>query len=93
MRIDSSTTAIFGTQPVLKTAKSAAVRPSGSNSEVQSPFNVQLTNMVEKLSGIQPSSGEIRPEKVQEISRQLAEGSYNISGKDVAEKMLTILTA
>ncbi|QOX77723.1 flagellar biosynthesis anti-sigma factor FlgM [Trichlorobacter lovleyi] len=93
MRIDSATTAIFGAQPVMKTAKSEASRSVQSTAAVQSPFSVQLTNMVEKLSGVQPSSGEIRPEKVQDISQQLASGSYNISGQDVAEKMLMALTS
>ncbi|ACD94226.1 flagellar biosynthesis anti-sigma factor FlgM [Trichlorobacter lovleyi] len=93
MRIDSATTAIFGAQPVMKTAKSEASRSVQSTAAVQSPFSVQLTNMVEKLSSVQPSSGEIRPEKVQDISQQLASGSYNISGQDVAEKMLMALTS
>lgn len=88
MRIDSNTTAIFGAQPVMKTAKSEAARYTKPNSDVQSAFNVQLTNMVDKLSGVQPSSGEIRPEKVQNISQQLASGNYSISGQDVAAKML-----
>lgn len=91
MRIDSSTTAIFGAQPVMKTAKSESARSTTSTSEVQSAFSVQLTNMVDKLSSVQPSSGEIRPDKVQNISQQLASGSYNISGQDVAEKMLQTL--
>jgi negative regulator of flagellin synthesis FlgM len=92
MRIDSATTAIFGAQPVMKTAKTEAVRSTKSTSEVQSPFNVQLTNMVEKLSNVQPSSGEVRPEKVSQISQQLASGNYTISGQDVAAKMLLALT-
>ncbi|MDK9717381.1 MAG: flagellar biosynthesis anti-sigma factor FlgM [Trichlorobacter sp.] len=91
MRIDSSTTAIFGAQPVIKTAKSEASRAPQASSGVQSPFSVQLTNMVEKLSSVQPSSGDIRLDKVQDISQQLANGSYNISGQDVAEKMLMAL--
>lgn len=92
MRIDSSTTAIFGAQPVMKTAKSENVSSAKAAAGVQSPFNVQLTNMVEKLSSVQPSSGEVRADKVQDISQQLASGSYNISGQDVAEKMLRALT-
>lgn len=92
MRIDSATTAIFGIQPVMKSAKTDVMRETKSGSDVQSPFNVQLTNMVDKLSGVQPSSGEIRPEKVQNISQQLASGNYNISGQDVAAKMLLALT-
>lgn len=91
MRIDSSTTGIFGTQPVMKTTKSEASRSVQSSAGVQSPFSVQLTNMVEKLSSVQPSSGDVRLDKVQDISQQLANGSYNISGQDVAEKMLAVL--
>lgn len=93
MRIDNATTAIFGAQPVMKTAKSEATRETKSAGGVQSPFSVQLTNMVEKLSSVQPSSGEVRPDKVQQISTQLANGSYNISGQDVAAKMLLALQA
>ena len=91
MRIDSSTTAIFGAQPIMKSTKNDAAKAVKQSSELQSPFNVQLTNMVEKLSGVQASSGEIRPDKVQAISQQLANGSYNISGQDVAAKMLLAL--
>lgn len=91
MRIDSSTTAIFGNQPVMKTAKNESVRSTTGARDVQSPFSVQLTNMVEKLSTVPPSGGEVRPDKVQDISRQLADGSYNISGQDVAAKMLLAL--
>lgn len=91
MRIDSATTAIFGAQPVMKTAKNEVTREATATSELQSPFSVQLSNMVEKLSSVQPSSGEVRPEKVQNISQQLANGSYNISGQDVAAKMLLAL--
>lgn len=93
MRIDSATTAIFGAQPVMKTAKSEASQSAQSAAAVQSPFSVQLTNMVDKLSSVQPSSGEIRPDKVQNISQQLASGNYNISGQAAAEKMLLALQA
>lgn len=91
MRIDSATTAIFGTQPVMKTGRSEAAKAAKATGEAGSPFSVQLTNMVEKLGTVQPSSGEIRSEKVQDISRRLADGSYNISGQDVAAKMLLAL--
>ncbi len=91
MRIDNATTAIFGAQPIMKTAKSESARETKSTSDVQSPFSVQLTNMVDKLSSVQPSSGEVRPEKVQSISQQLASGNYSISGQDVAAKMLLAL--
>jgi negative regulator of flagellin synthesis FlgM len=39
----------------------------------------------------QMAEDEARLEKLNTIRQQLAEGSYNISGKDVAEKMLKIL--
>jgi len=39
----------------------------------------------------QMAEDEARLEKLHTIRQQLAEGSYNISGKDVAEKMLKIL--
>jgi len=91
MRIDSSTTAIFGTMPVMKTTKSETAKHLNRSGDLQSPFNVQLSSMVEKLSGVQPSNGEIRTEKVQNISRQLASGQYSISGQNVAAKMLLAL--
>jgi anti-sigma28 factor (negative regulator of flagellin synthesis) len=37
------------------------------------------------------SEDEARLEKLNTIRQQLAEGSYSISGKDVAEKMLKLL--
>jgi negative regulator of flagellin synthesis FlgM len=52
---------------------------------------VQLTNLVERLAGVQASSGDIRPEKVADISSRLAQGNYSISSKDVAAKMLLVL--
>ncbi len=91
MRIDNSTTAIFGTQPIIRSSRTETARSASATGEVQSPFSVQLTNMVEKLSSVQPSSGEVRPEKVKDIGQQLASGNYNISGQDVAAKMLLTL--
>jgi negative regulator of flagellin synthesis FlgM len=52
---------------------------------------VQLTTLVEKLSGVQPSSGEIRPEKVADIGGKLAQANYSISGQDVAAKLMLAL--
>lgn len=42
-------------------------------------------------SAVQLAEDEARRERLNIIRQQLAEGSYNISGKDVAEKMLNIL--
>ncbi|MEI6208839.1 MAG: flagellar biosynthesis anti-sigma factor FlgM [Desulfuromonadales bacterium] len=48
--------------------------------------NVQLS-----ASASQIADDRARLDKLNIIRQQLAEGSYNISGKDVAEKMLKIL--
>jgi anti-sigma28 factor (negative regulator of flagellin synthesis) len=42
-------------------------------------------------SALQRSEDEAKRERLNTIRRQLADGSYNISGKDVADKMLRIL--
>lgn len=39
----------------------------------------------------QMSEDEARIERLNAIRRQLAEGTYNISGKDVADKILKVL--
>ena len=40
---------------------------------------------------VQLADDEARRERLNIIRQQLAEGSYNISGKDVANKILTVL--
>jgi flagellar biosynthesis anti-sigma factor FlgM len=42
-------------------------------------------------TAVQLAEDEARRERLNAIRQQLAEGSYNISGKDVAEKMLNVL--
>jgi anti-sigma28 factor (negative regulator of flagellin synthesis) len=42
-------------------------------------------------TAVQLSDDEARRERLNSIRQQLAAGSYNISGKDVADKMLKIL--
>jgi len=48
--------------------------------------NVNLSQTASQMA-----EDEARMEKLATVRRQLAEGSYNISGKDVAEKMLKLL--
>lgn len=91
MKIDSSFTSIYSGLNIRKSQGAGSIKELKSSEGVKSPFSLQLTNMVTRLSDIKPSSGEIRPEKVAEISRRLADGSYNISGQAVAEKMLAVL--
>jgi anti-sigma28 factor (negative regulator of flagellin synthesis) len=42
-------------------------------------------------AAVQLAEDEKRRERLNIIRQQLTEGSYNISGKDVAEKMLSVL--
>lgn len=42
-------------------------------------------------TAMQMSEDEARIERLNAIRRQLAEGTYNISGKDVADKILKVL--
>ncbi|MBT1071868.1 flagellar biosynthesis anti-sigma factor FlgM [Pelotalea chapellei] len=53
-------------------------------------FNVHLSNLMER-NAPQGDEDEIRRAKVAAIRDQLAAGSYNISGKDVAGKILEAL--
>lgn len=43
------------------------------------------------VAAVQMAEDEARRERLNAIRRQLAEGSYNISGKDVADKILNVL--
>lgn len=42
-------------------------------------------------AAVQLAEDEARRERLNVIRQQLAEGSYNISGKDVADKILNVL--
>lgn len=50
------------------------------------PIAVDLSTTAVRLS-----EDEARRDRLNIIRQQLAEGSYNISGKDVADKMLKVL--
>lgn len=73
---------------------SGAVNPSvspkensGQTASLESnAVNVELSPVASRMA-----DDEARLDKLNSIRQQLAEGSYNISGKDVAEKMLKIL--
>lgn len=92
MRIESGAqTTVSGVSSTSRASGPGRPHASQSSQAVQSPFQVQLTNLVEKLSGVQPSSGEIRPEKVADIGGKLAQGNYSISGQDVAAKLMLAL--
>ena len=73
---------------------SGAVKPAaqpghaaGSHAAAEtSPSEVSLSPTAVELA-----EDEARRDRLNAIRQQLAEGSYNISGKDVAEKMLNVL--
>ncbi|MBV5338250.1 MAG: flagellar biosynthesis anti-sigma factor FlgM [Deltaproteobacteria bacterium] len=50
------------------------------------PAAVELSS-----TAVQLADDEARRERLNVIRQQLAEGSYNISGKDVADKILNVL--
>ncbi len=93
MRIESGsqTAMVFGVQPVMRNSEVEKSRQTSSAQGVTSPFHVQLSDLMAKVADVKASSGDVRWEKVRDIKEQLAEGSYNISGQDVAGKMLTLL--
>lgn len=92
MRIDTtSQPMIFGVQPVTRSSETEKSRYARAPQGTESPFHVQLSDLMAKVSEVQPSNGEVRWEKVNQIKEQLAQGSYNISGQDVAAKMLQLL--
>ena len=92
MRIDTGSQAmVFGVQPVMRSSEVEKSRYTRSAQGPTSPFHVQLSDLMAKVADVQPSNGEVRWEKVREIKEQLAQGSYNISGQDVAGKMLATM--
>lgn len=92
MRIDTSSQAmVFGVQPTMRNSETEKSRYARSAQGAESPFHVQLSDLMAKVDEVQPSNGEVRWEKVNQIKDQLAQGSYSISGQDVAAKMLQLL--
>lgn len=74
--------------------KNDAVKPAAQPGDVSGlhaiaeapPVEVALSSAAAQLA-----DDEARRERLNVIRQQLAEGSYNISGKDVADKILNIL--
>ncbi len=54
------------------------------------PFSVELSSASERI-GAPQSPDEISHDRVAAIRDQLASGTYNLSGKDVANKILGVL--
>jgi negative regulator of flagellin synthesis FlgM len=68
--------------------KSADAQPAQEGGDA---FSVKLSSTTEQLLSGTPAEEPVNWEKVNSISNQLAAGTYNISGKDVATKMLNAL--
>lgn len=77
------------------TRKKTASRPADETTQPAKPdskaFSVQLSTAAERMNAPAPEDDEIRRQKVEAIRQQLASGTYNISGKDVANKILNTL--
>jgi len=71
----------------LRTAAVPAASSTGAKTDAEAPsVAVDLSS-----EAVQLAEDEVRRERLNIIRQQLAEGSYNISGKDVANKILKIL--
>lgn len=77
------------------TIKKPAKRPAEEAQAAQKPageaFTVSISSSAGQKLEAAASEEEIRRAKVAAIREQLAAGSYNISGKDVAAKILNAL--
>lgn len=63
----------------------------GASEQKNDAFNVQFSQKVKEMMGAMPNEDDVRLDKVAAIREQLAKGNYNISGKDVADKILNAL--
>lgn len=76
------------------TNKKAVAHPKDGSphpAKADNAFSVELSTAVEQMKTPVQDDDEIRREKVEAIRQQLASGTYNISGKDVADKILIAL--
>jgi negative regulator of flagellin synthesis FlgM len=90
MKIDdrvSNYMALLNGEAVTPTAQAATAAAPGSPAPAETaPAEVTLSP-----TAIQLADDEARRERLDAIRQQLAEGSYNISGNDVANKILNVL--
>jgi flagellar biosynthesis anti-sigma factor FlgM len=92
MKIESGIQPLSGPQGKKATERSAGKKESARTvAEDGGAFSVKLSATTEKLLSAAPAEESIRWEKVNSIRDQLASGTYNIGGDDVAAKMLNLL--
>ncbi|QEM66814.1 flagellar biosynthesis anti-sigma factor FlgM [Geobacter sp. FeAm09] len=93
MKIETGVQALA--RPQSKNLKGVSSQKSADATSPQDEgdaFSVELSATTGKLLSAAPAEETIRWEKVTSIRDQLAAGTYNISGKDVAAKMLNVFT-
>jgi negative regulator of flagellin synthesis FlgM len=73
-----------------KTAAQPVTEPAQQVKSSDEAFSVAISLKAEQLSKPQ-NQDEISHDRVTAIREQLASGTYNISGKDVANKILGVL--
>ena len=73
------------------TRKKTADRQAETAKADTKAFSVQLSTAVARMNTSAPEDDEISRQKVEAIRQRLASGTYNISGKDVANKILNTL--
>ena len=90
MKIDST----YTISPTADKVQAKPVSPRTTETQQKTgnaAFKVDISTSAEQLLKAAPSEEQIRRDKVDAIRNQLASGSYNISGKDVAAKILNAL--
>lgn len=68
-----------------------ALQPSVAQADLRAVAKLPPVEVILSSSAVKLADDEVRRERLNVIRQQLAEGSYNISGKDVADKILNIL--
>ena len=78
---------------VKKKPATQAAQKAQQGGKADGAFDVQLSRVVEQIKTPAGDDDQIRRAKVEAIRQQLAAGTYNISGRDVADKILNALKA
>ena len=87
MKVESGTQSIALSDSLHKKTVAASAKAAQQPGEA---FSVQLSAAVEQMKAT-PEEDAVRRDKVAAIRDRLAAGTYNISGKDVANKILDAL--
>ena len=88
MKIDDR---LFNYMALLNGEAGKPVVHTGDASESQAAAETPPVAVDLSAASDQLVDDEARRERLESIRRQLAEGSYNISGKDVADKIIKVL--